>query len=181
MTGFLINYDASREYRNYHPDPCFDEYTYGTVNQKASFIRNRISKEDNVFFHATLQIHDHNRYITGCFVVEKIMEGKNARNNENIRKNFKNHHFHELDRKPLDVIIFGDKAKSIDIRDNPIHFDRILAENLNFNSENGIIKFSDGFSDLACISNSTRAMRELTDSSTEFLWNLCKKYTGESK
>ena len=49
MTGFLINYDASREYRNSHPDPCFDEFTSGNVNQKASFIRNRISKGDKFF------------------------------------------------------------------------------------------------------------------------------------
>lgn len=102
------------------------------------------------------------------------MEGFVARKDKNIQKNFRNHHVRNLNRKPVDVIIFGNKVKSIDIRDNPIYFDRILADNLNFNSENGIIKFSDGSSDLACISNSTRAMRELTDSSTEFLWNLCK-------
>lgn len=174
MTGFLINYNASREFRNYHPDPCFDEFTYGNVNQKASFIRNRISKGDKVFFHATLQIPNNGRYITGCFVVEKRMDGFAARNDENIRKNFKNHHFHELDRKPVDVIIFGNKDKSLDIQNNPIDFNRDLAERLTFNSENNIIKFKERLSDLSCISNSTRAFRELTDSSTEFLWNLCK-------
>jgi len=174
MTGFLINYDSSREYRNGHPDPCFDEFTYGNVNQKASFIRNRISKGDKVFFHATLQIPDYGRYITGCFAVEKIMEGFEARKDENIRKNYNNNHFHELDRKPIDVIIFGNKDKSLDIRNNPIHFDRNLAERMTFNSENNTINFKEGLSDLSCISNSTRAFRELTDASMGFLWNLCR-------
>lgn len=174
MSGFLINYNASREYRNGHPDPCFDEFTYGNVNKKASFIQNRISKGDKVFFHATLQIPDYDRYITGCFLVEKKMEGFVARKNEIIRKNFNNHHFHELDREPVDVIIFGNKDKSLDIRNNPIHFDRNLAERLTFNSENNIIEFKEGLSDLSCISNSTRAFRELTDASTEFLWFMQK-------
>ena len=174
MTGFLINYDASREYRNGHPDPCFDEFTYGNVNQKASFIRNRISKGDKVFFHATLQIPNNGRYITGCFVVEKIMDGFAARNDKNIRKNFKNHHFHELDRKPVDVIIFGNKDKSLNIINNPIAFDRNLAERLNFNSENNIIEFKEELSDLSCIGYSTRAFRELTDASSAFLWDLCR-------
>ncbi len=180
MTGFLINYDASREYRNNHPDPCFDEFTYGNVNQKASFIRNRISKGDKVFFHATLQNPNYGRYITGCFVVEKIMDGFAARNDENIRKNFRNHHIREV-REPVDVIIFGNRDKSLDISNNPVHFDRNLAERLTFNSENNIIEFKEEFSDLSCISNSTRAFRELTDSSIELLWNLCKNnYTGAS-
>ena len=175
MSGFIINYNASREYRNSHPDPCFNEFTYGNVNKKASFIRNRISKGDKVFFHATLQNPDYGRYITGCFLVENIMEGFVARKDKIIRKNFKNHHFHELYREPVDVIIFGNKDKSLDIRNNPILFDRNLAERLSFNSKNNIIVFKKGLSDLSCISNSIRAFRELTEESTVFLWNLCRK------
>jgi hypothetical protein len=174
MTGFLINYNASKEYRNRRPDPCFDEFTYGNRNQKASFIRNRISKDDKVFFHATLQTPDYGRYITACFVVEKIMEGFEARKDENIRKNFRNDHILNLTREPIDVIIFGNKDKSLDIRNNPVAFDRNLAERLTFNSEDDIIEFKEGLSDLSCIGYSTRAFRELTDASSAFLWNLCR-------
>ena len=67
------------------------------------------------------------------------MEGFVARKDESISKNFKNYHFHEFDRNPVDVIIFGNIDKSLDIRNNPIHFDRNLAERLTFNSENSII------------------------------------------
>ena len=174
MTGFLINYNASREFRNRHPDPCFAEFTYGNKIKKASFIRNRISKGDKVFFHATLQTPDYGRYITGCFVVEKIMEEFEARKDKNIRNNFKNPHFHKLDRKPDDVIIFGNKDKSLDIRNNPIAFDRNIAERLTFNSENNVIEFKEESSNLSSIGYSTRAFREMTDASSVFLWDLCR-------
>ena len=175
MTDFLINYNASTEYRERHPDPCFDEFTYGNVNDKASFIRNRISEGDKVYFHATLQTPDYGRYITGCFIVDKIMEGSVARKDENIRNNFKKSpHIRYLNRKPNDVIIFGNKDKSLDIRKNSIAFDRNLAERLTFNSKNNIIEFKEKLSNLFCISNSTRAFRELTDASSAFLWDLCR-------
>lgn len=178
MRGFLINYNASIEYINRHPDPCFSEFTYGNINKNASFIRNRMSKGDRVFFHATMQNPIYGRYITGCFIIEKIIEGNVARRDEYIRENYKNHHFHELDRKPIDVIIFGNE-ESIDIQDNPICLDRHLAEKLSFHSKNDKIQFKNGFTDLACIGSSTRAFRELTDISTEFLWNSCKNKSEE--
>lgn len=179
MSGFLINYNASDEFRNMppdpHPDPCFSEFTYGNVNNNASFIKNRMSKGDYVFFHATLQEPSYGRYITACFVIDKIMEGSVARNNKKIYKNYDNRHIKDLKRKPGDEIIFGNKEKSIDIRKNPVHFNRQLAEKLTFHSKSDKIIFIEGFSDLERISSSTRQFRELTDSSTKFLWNLCKK------
>lgn len=175
MSGFLINYNASTEYRSKHPDPYFDEFTYGNVNSKASFIRNRIRKDDKVFFHATFQTPDCGRYVTGCFIVDETVEGLVARNDENIRNNFKKSpHICNLNRRPNDFIIFGNKEKSLYIKNNCIPFDRNLAERLTFNSENNKIKFKKGLSDLYCISNSTRAFRELTDASCALLWDLCR-------
>ena len=173
MKGFLIYYDNSKKFRNTHPDPCLSEFTYGNKENYASFIRNRMSKGDCVFFHATLQEPSYGRYITSCFVIERIMEGDLARNNEEICNKYENVHLHE-DRYN-DVIIFGNKDKSIDIRKKPIRFNRQIAEKLTFNSKNDKIIFKNDFSDFECISSSTRPFRELTDISREFLWNLCKK------
>ena len=173
MTGFLINYNASTEYRRGHSDPRFDEFTYGNVNGKANFIRNKIRKGDKVFFHATFKTPDYGRYITGCFIVDKKENGLVARNDKNIVENYHNPHFEEgveLD----DVIIFGNKDNSLEIINNRIPFDRNLAERLTFNSKNNIINFKEGRSDLSCISDSTRAFRELTDASCALLWDLCR-------
>ena len=173
MTGFLINYNASTEYRRGHPDPCFDEFTYGNVNNNANFIRNRICNGDKVFFHATFKTPDYGRYITGCFIVDERREGLAARNDKNIVENYDNPHIKKV-RESGDVIIFGNKDKSLEIINNRIPFDRNLAERLTFNSKNNIINFKEGRSDLSCISDSTRAFRELTDASCALLWDLCR-------
>lgn len=103
---------------------------------------------------------------TGCFIVKEIMEGFAARNRPG---DFKNTHLCGLGRHPVDVVIFGDKDKSIDINKKPILFDKNLAERLTLNSKNNKIKFKEGFSGLLWISSSIRAFRELTDESTDFL------------
>jgi hypothetical protein len=156
-----------------HLDPRFDELTYGERGRLSGMIRNNIKPGSHYFFHKTI---NGQRYITAHYFVIKVMEGYDARNDPEIRKKYKNVHLHppyapynEKKGEKRDIIIFGDKEKSLgELKPPGLLFDRKLSEKLEF-ATGDKIKF-DALdkkgrirTDAECLCSATRTPRLLTD------------------
>lgn len=179
--------DVMKKRHGDHPDPLFEEYTYGDSGKYGNMIRKNIESGSNIFFHTTI---GGQRYITAHYYVSRVMEGYEARHNDEIRTKFNNIHIHpenypdwwydydvdlEKEDDENDVVVFGYPRKSLGKLTNPIKFDRDFGEKLEF--ENTQIKFEiinkNGrvMNDAECISSCTRVPRYLTKNDVKFLIN----------
>ncbi|WMW26140.1 hypothetical protein RE474_05315 [Methanolobus sediminis] len=104
-----------------HPDPLFDELTYGEGGNFSSMVRQNVLPGSHIFFHTTI---GGQRYITAHYFVSKIMEGFDARQDKDTRATYRNVHIHpenfeewwpsydvnlEKETDSNDIVIFGDK------------------------------------------------------------------------
>ncbi len=181
LFGYILPEKFLREQGYEHNDPMISEFTYGDHGKKGEMIRNGLGVGNYVFFHTTIGGH---RYITGYYVISKIMEGYEARSEPSIVKNYKNPHFHypeqwhelgwgEWIEEGEDVVIFGAPDKSKDLRKEPLLFDRNLAEKLGFEGSSIVFDVVDKngrlMKDSERISSSTRTPRYITDNDVELL------------
>ena len=68
-----------------HADPLFNEFTYGDVDQRARQLK-KLSVGTYVFFHTG----KHGRkYITACYVVDRVIDTADAARNRWSAKNIK--------------------------------------------------------------------------------------------
>lgn len=158
-----------------HPDPAFDEYTYGDGGQRARKLKADLGKGDYVFFHTSKR---NKKYITAYYVVDRVLDTVDACRDKAIRAKYRNPHIVEcLSRKrPIhgedDAILFGDPITSQVLR-RPVLFNRKLADKLSLN-----IKFPANKSETQVIGSATRAWRELTDRDVKVL---LKEIAAEQK
>jgi len=150
-----------------HPDPLFDEFTYGDVGTRARKLKNDLNKGDYVFFHTST---GGKKYITGYYVVERVMDTIEVINDRIIVSKYKNPHITELmtgmvPAKKDNAILFGDPITSRILR-KPLLFDKALAKKLSLG-----IKFSKNRTETQAIGSATRAWRELTDNDVTVLLN----------
>jgi hypothetical protein len=148
-----------------HPDPLFDEYTYGEGGARARKLKNDVKKGDFIFFHTTIR---NQKYITAYYVADRVIDTIDAINDRFIRLKYKNPHMNEMINGKIpkdsgDVIIFGDPILSKKL-DTPLRFEKNLASKLSLN-----IKFPGNKTETQAIGSSTRAWRELTDKDANIL------------
>jgi len=153
-----------------HPDPLFNEFTYGdSTKPRARKLKNALEKDDYIFFHTTIS---GKKYITAYYVVDRVLETSRAANDDNIRAKYRNPHIMEyLSGKRTngdDVVLFGDPISSR-VLERPLLFDRTLAEKLSLN-----IKFPKGKMQTQVIGSATRAWRELKGTDVEILLEAIK-------
>jgi len=179
----------------YHPDPDFDELTYGESGRFSNMIRKNVKPGSHIFFHTTI---GGQRYITGHFFVSEVVEGFDARHDDNIRKGFRNPHIHpeeypgwwpdydhENERKEDrdDIIVFGDPKKSLGKLAIPLPFDRDLAERLEFEGKRIEFDIRDKrgrtLSDSECITSCTRTPRYITRRDVRYLLSEIASIHGE--
>lgn len=160
-----------------HPDPLFSELTYGECGHRSAMVKNNVKEGSHYFFHTTIEGQ---RYITAHYFVSETKEGSVARHDKEIRNNYKNVHIHP-EEYPLwwgedydankkdnsrDVIIFGDKGKSLGKLETPVLFDRKLAEKREFEGNrimfDTIDKNGHNRTINECISSATRVPRYIT-------------------
>ena len=148
-----------------HADPLFNEFTYGDDNQRARQLKKLISGS-YVFFHT----NKHGRkYITACYVVDRVIDTADAARNRLISEKYKNPHIHELlagqRNRADDAVLFGDPILSR-VFEKPLLFDRKLAGKLSLN-----ITFSPGKSEARVIGSATRQWRKLTEEDAKLLFD----------
>lgn len=172
-----------------HPDPRFDELTYGECGHLSPMVRENIKPGSHYFFHKTI---NGQRYITAHYFVTKVIDGYDARHDEKITSEYKNVHLHppyafnkERRGESKDIIIFGDKEKSLGELNPPLLFDRKLAEKLEF--EDGkkikfdiIDKNSKKWTDTACLGSCTRVPRYITKNDVITLLDAISSQSDES-
>ena len=154
-----------------HDDPMLNEFTYGDINRRANELKSKLNKGDYVFFHIGFR---GKKYISAYYVIDRVLDTKDAVKDKNIVAKYKNPHITEFISgkrtiKDIDVIIFGDPITSRNLK-RPLLFDKALAEKLSLN-----IKFPKGRTDTECISSATRAWRELNDKDVIILQKEIKK------
>lgn len=157
-----------------HPDPLFEEFTYGD-RPRARKLKNNLGKGDYVFFHTSI---GGKKYITAYYVVDRVLDTAEAIKDRNIVAKYKNPHILEFlsgerTEKDYDVVLFGDPITSR-ILERPLLFDKTLAEKLSLN-----IKFPKGKTETQAIGSATRAWRELTDKDVEVLLEAIKSLEKE--
>lgn len=169
-----------------HPDPVFDELTYGEGYHFSRMVRKNIGKGSHYFFHT---MNDGVRYITAHYYVSDIVEGYDARHDDTIRNEYTNVHIHpenypvwwggtydpskEERNEEGDIIIIGDKKKSFGKLQHPVLFDRNLAEKLEFEGNSIQFDVTDKngrcrkFNE--CLASATRAPRYITENDARIL------------
>jgi len=147
-----------------HPDPLFEEFTYGDVGARARKLKNDLKKGKYVFFHTSIR---GKKYITAYYVVDRSLDTAKAIKNRNITNKYNNPHISGFSGEGTDeddnVVLFGDPITSR-ILEKPLLFDKTLAEKLSLN-----IKFSKGKTETQAIGSATRAWRELTGNDVKIL------------
>jgi len=148
-----------------HPDPAFDEFTYGDSGARSRKLKNDLAQGDYIFFHTSIL---GKKYITAYYVIDRVLDTTVAGKDRNIVSKFKNPHITEYlagARKGADgdVVMFGDPITSR-VLDRPLLFNKALAERLSLG-----IGFADDRSDTQCIGSATRAWRELTGEDVDVL------------
>jgi hypothetical protein len=159
-----------------HPDPLFEEFTYGDSGARARKLKNNLEKRIMFFFfHTSI---GGKKYITAYYVVDRVLDTAEAIKGRNIVANYKNPHISEFlsgerTDKDDDVVLFGDPITSR-IIEKALIFDKTLAEKLSLN-----IKFPKGKTETQAIGSATRAWRELTDKDVEVLLEATKSSEKE--
>jgi hypothetical protein len=148
-----------------HPDPLFDEFTYGDGGRRARKLRNDLNKGDYVFFHTSM---GGKKYITGYYVVERIIDTIDVIKNRILSSKYQNPHIHEVrtgmvPKEEDNVILFGDPITSKILR-KPLLFNKALAQELSLD-----IKFSINRTETQAIGSATRAWRKLSDKDVDIL------------
>ena len=148
-----------------HPDPLFDEFTYGESGSRCKKLKNGLQKGDYVFFHTSI---GGRKYITAYYVAERVLDTVKAIKDRNITAKFKNPHISELKSGKItdtenNVILFGDPILSRILK-RPLLFDKALANKLSLN-----IKFPKNKTETQAIGSAARSWRELTDKDVETL------------
>lgn len=152
-----------------HPDPLFEEFTYGDIDTRARKLKNDVKKGDYVFFHTSMGGH---KYVTAYYVVDRILDTAVAAQNTNIVAKYRNPHILEHlagKRYTEDVVLFGDPIESR-VLERPLLFDKSLAGKLSLN-----IQFPADRTETQAIGSATRAWRQLTDGDVNALLQAIKQ------
>ena len=150
-----------------HPDPLFEEFTYGDGGIRAKKLKKDLRKGDYVFFHTSI---NGEKYITAYYVVERVMNTVEAVKDRNITAKYKNPHLIDLMSDKIspnedNVILSGDPITSRILK-RPLLFNKPLAEKLSLG-----IKFPRDKTETQAIGSATRAWRKLNDTDVEILLN----------
>ncbi|NPU98402.1 MAG: DUF91 domain-containing protein [Candidatus Omnitrophica bacterium] len=149
-----------------HPDPAFDEFTYGDCGQRARKLKRDVKRGDYIFFHTTKR---GKKFITAYYVVDRVLDTVVACQDKALVAKYHNPHIIEClaGKRPEngedDVLVFGDPITT-HVLQKPLPFDRCLAERLSLN-----IRFSPNKSETQVLGSATRAWRELTDRDIDVL------------
>jgi len=155
-----------------HPDPMFDEWTYGDHDSRARKLRDQVKKGDFLFFHTTLKGQ---KCITAYFVADQTLNTADVAHDRALSAKYKNPHIPELKQGLRgfpgsdDVILFGDPLRSR-VLENPLAFDRSLAHKLSVG-----IRFPRGRSDSQAIGSATRTWRELSNKDVNIILREVRK------
>ena len=157
-----------------HPDPLFDEFTYGDGGPRGKKLSS-LRAGDHVFFHTTLRGR---KAVTAYFVVDRVLSTRIACSDPRILLKYKNPHllyFKENGRpmhKQHDYVLFGDPILSNVLR-HPLPFDRGLASKLSL-----AVTFRRGRSDTQAIGSATRAWRALSPRDVTVLLTAARRATA---
>jgi len=157
-----------------HPDPLFDEFTYGDGTDRGRKLR-RMAKGSYAFFHTTQRGR---KVITAYYIVDRVLPTANVAKDPKLSAKFKNPHIEEFKQGTRndvdDTVLFGDPITSR-VLPVPLPFSRQLSERLSLN-----IKFSKDRTETQCIGSATRSWRNLTDKDVDILLKEIGQLEAES-
>jgi hypothetical protein len=159
-----------------HPDPLFDEFTYGDGGQRARKMKKELRKGDYIFFHTS---RNGKKIITAYYVVDRVLDTTEAFRDKAVKAKYKNPHLLECadnngQFEDDNAIVFGDPITSR-ILDKPLIFTRKLAESLSLG-----MKFHKGKTETQIIGSATRSWRELSEKDVRILLISIEKYEKAS-
>jgi hypothetical protein len=146
-----------------HPDPLFDEFTYGDSGARARKLK-KLNKGDYVFFHKSV---GGKKYITAYYVSDRVLDTVEASKDKNIIAKYRNPHIIDcLSGRTYEddnAVLFGDPITS-KILARLLIFDKSLAKKISLN-----IKFPKGKTETQTIGSAARSWRELTNKDVDVL------------
>jgi hypothetical protein len=158
-----------------HPDPLFEEFTYGDGGSRGRKLKNDLIKGDYVFFHTSRR---GKKVITAYYVVDRVLDTIKAINDKNIKVKYKNPHMKEMINGTVkhteeNAIVFGDPITS-KVLDRPLVFDKPLAKRLSLK-----INFPEGKTETQVIGSATRPWRKLTKNDVNILLQEIQKWEAK--
>lgn len=132
---YICPEDFQRRVGFYHKDPLICEFTYGEAPTTARILRNRIGVGSRVFFHTT---KGGIRYLTAMYWASDLAPAAEWRLDPDKKRQYQNPHLHpenwpgwDTDRyRDQDVILVGDRSKSLDLTIKPLVLSREILDKL---------------------------------------------------
>lgn len=126
MVNYLIPYVDPRKIGG-HEDPFLEEFTYGDVNDRGRWLREKVEQGDFLFFHTHRKGA---QILTAYYFVEKVMPTEDAKKDKLIIKKYKNPHLHREILKKNDTLVFGNPIYSKILR-HPLVIDEAILNKLS--------------------------------------------------
>lgn len=199
-----------KRYKMDHPDPMFDELTYGEGGGRyASFFWKHVRPGSRIFFHTKIGNY---RYLTAMYVIDDIVPGGLCRTDPETRSYYLNPHIqpemyggwwpdfeagNEIDRQTAedwnngtvsmddDVVVFGDPDKSVVIDDNPLLCNRSVLSRLEMQGKpvkwDIVDKHGRRFPEDDCMNSCLRVPRLLSDADGEYLEDTLRSHLEDTK
>ena len=142
-----------------HPDPVFEEFSYGDIGARGRKLMDTLNPGDFMFFWTNIAGR---QYITAYYIVSEVVDVNKTRQ-DRLKRGFKNPHFIRKDNYEDDFVVFGDPERSRKLG-IPLLFDERLADRLSLE-----IDFSPSRTEAQNIGSACRQPRKLTENDVKVL------------
>lgn len=133
MKGLLWPYRSERSYVVSHPDPLFEERTYGDIKRRGKKLQRSLAKGDYMFFWTRIA---GKQYITAYYLVQRVVPTRELIGDRRARLRYQSPHLHREryeDRTgpyPDDTLVIGDRKESRRLG-IPLQLTRSIVEHLS--------------------------------------------------
>ena len=168
MKGLLWPYRSERSYVVHHPDPLFEECTYGDIRRRGRKLQRSLVKGDYMFFWTRIA---GKQYITAYYLVQRVVLTRELIRDGRARLRYQTPHLHREryeNRKgpyPDDTLVIGDRKRSRRLG-IPLQLTRTIVGHLS-----KPVSFRDDATEAENIGRGLRQPKSLTEDDVNYLLN----------
>jgi len=167
----LWPYRSERSYVTHHPDPLFEDYTYGDVKKRGRRLQRSLVKGDYIFFWTKIA---GKQYITAYYLVQRVVPTRELIGDKRAKVRYLSPHLHYEryeDRKELypdDTLVVGDRKRSRRLG-IPLQLTRSIVGHLS-----KPVKFRNDATDAENLGRGLREPKALTQEDVNYILNEIK-------
>jgi hypothetical protein len=149
-----------------HPDPLFEEYTYGDIKRRGRKLQRSLVRGDYMFFWTKIA---GKQYITAYYIVQEVLPTRELMRDGRAKLRYLNPHLHgeryegRKGLHPDDTFVIGDRRRSRRLG-IPLRLTRSIAEHLS-----KPVRFRDDATEAENIGRGLRQPKELAEEDIDYL------------